>query len=71
MRQRETFFTGRHGVAGSEDASLFGGQWYHVAQFHARRPGLFFVAGIQSWSRVSPTRLFYYVAENRHDKSDP
>lgn len=29
--------------------TLFAGQWRHVAQFHARRPALFFVPGIQSW----------------------
>lgn len=36
--------------------TLFAGQWRHVAQFHARRPGLFFVAGIQSW-RAYPARV--------------
>ena len=36
--------------------TLFAGQWRHVAQFHARRPGLFFVAGIQSWGAY-PARV--------------
>lgn len=57
LRQRGAFFTGRHprprGRAGMDgDAPPFAGQWCHVAQFYTRRPGLFFVGGIQSWTRA-------------------
>lgn len=41
-----------HGPARSSTPSA--GQWCHVAQFRARRPGLFFVAGIRS-CRACPT----------------